>query len=76
IRAKHDDLEELKAASIDIQQYLNQFDGVHGVLDDMRMGKEEVLVKLRPGAESFGVDGQMIASQLRAAFFGQTADEI
>ncbi|MEH0688885.1 efflux RND transporter permease subunit [Vibrio cholerae] len=76
IRAKHDSLEELKAASIEIQQYLNEFDGVHGVLDDMRMGKEEVLVKLRPGAESYGVNGQLIASQLRAAFFGQTADEI
>ncbi|MEL7292175.1 MAG: efflux RND transporter permease subunit [Pseudomonadota bacterium] len=76
IRAKHDDLDALKAASIDIQQYLNEFDGVHGVLDDMRMGKEEVLVKLRPGAESYGVNGQLIANQLRAAFFGQTADEI
>ncbi|WP_394248765.1 efflux RND transporter permease subunit [Vibrio profundi] len=76
IRVKHDDLDELKSASIDIQNYLNEFEGVHGVLDDMRMGKEEVLVKLRPGAETYGVNGQMIASQLRAAFFGQTADEI
>ncbi|WP_281187585.1 efflux RND transporter permease subunit [Vibrio harveyi] len=76
IRAKHDDLDALKAASIDIQQYLNEFDGVHGVLDDMRMGKEEVLVKLRPGAEAYGINGQLVANQLRAAFFGQTADEI
>lgn len=76
IRAMHDDLEQLKAASIDIQQYFQEFDGIHGVLDDMRMGKEEVLVKLRPGAESFGINGQLIANQLRAAYFGQTADEI
>ena len=76
IRVQHDELEQLKAASIDIQQYLNTLDGVYGVLDDMRMGKEEVLVRLLPGAESFGVSGQTIASQLRAAFFGQTADEI
>ncbi|MGF1746079.1 efflux RND transporter permease subunit [Vibrio minamisatsumaniensis] len=76
IRAKHDDLSALKSASLDIQEYLNLFDGVHGVLDDMRMGKEEILVKLRPGAETYNVNGQMIASQLRAAFFGQTADEI
>ncbi|GAM62548.1 cation/multidrug efflux pump [Vibrio ishigakensis] len=76
IRVQHDDLRELKAASIEIQSYLNEFDGVHGVLDDMRMGKEEVLVKLRPGAETYGVNGQMIANQLRAAFYGQTADEI
>jgi multidrug efflux pump subunit AcrB len=42
----------------------------------MRMGKEEVLIKLRPGAETYGVNGQIIANQLRSAFFGQTADEI
>jgi multidrug efflux pump subunit AcrB len=76
IQMQSDDLTELKAASVEIQQYLSQFDGVFGILDDMRMGKQEVLVKLRPGAESFGVDGQMIATQLRAAYFGQTADEI
>ncbi|NOI68284.1 efflux RND transporter permease subunit [Vibrio sp. 99-8-1] len=76
IRVKHDDLRELKAASIDIQDYLNEFNGVYGVLDDMRMGKEEILIKLRPGAETYGVNGQIIANQLRAAFFGQTADEI
>lgn len=76
IRAKHDNLDELKAASVDIQQYLKEFDGVHGVLDDMRMGKEEVLVKLLPGAETYGINGQLVAGQLRAAFFGQTADEI
>ncbi|MGD8172903.1 efflux RND transporter permease subunit [Vibrio sp. TRT 21S02] len=76
IRASHDDLSQLKAASIDIQNYLNEFDGVHGVLDDMRMGKEEILVKLRPGAETYGINGQLIANQLRAAYFGQTADEI
>ncbi|MGD8112131.1 efflux RND transporter permease subunit [Vibrio sp. TRT 17S01] len=76
IRASHDDLSQLKAASIDIQNYLNEFDGVHGVLDDMRMGKEEILVRLRPGAETYGINGQLIANQLRAAYFGQTADEI
>jgi len=76
IRAKHDNLDELKAASIDVQRYLNQFQGVYGVLDNMRMGKEEVLIQLRPGAETYGVNGQIIAHQLRAAFFGQTADEI
>lgn len=76
IRLQHDDLNELKQASVDIQQFIAQFQGVSGVLDDMRPGKEEVKVTLRPGAEAFGINGQMIARQLRAAYFGQTADEI
>ena len=76
LRVKHPKLESLKAVSVEIQQYLKQFDGISGVMDDMRMGKEEILVSVRPGAESHGVNAQMIASQLRAAFFGQRADQI
>ncbi|WP_153913525.1 efflux RND transporter permease subunit [Shewanella sp. TC10] len=76
VRLQHDDLDLLKMASVDLQSYLSQFSGVNGILDDMRPGKEEVLVKLRDGAENYGVDGEMIASQLRAAYFGQTADDV
>lgn len=76
VRLQHDDLATLKLASVDLQSYLSQFSGVNGILDDMRPGKEEVLVKLKDGAENYGVDGEMVASQLRAAYFGQTADDV
>ena len=76
VRVQHQDLDTLKAASLDIQQYLAGFNGASNLMDDMRRGKEEVLVRLRPGAESFGVTGELIASQLRAAYYGHTADEI
>ncbi|WP_413111427.1 efflux RND transporter permease subunit [Thaumasiovibrio sp. DFM-14] len=76
IRMQHDDLDMLKSASIETQQFISSFNGVSGVLDDMRMGKPEIRIALRPGAESFGVNGQMIASQLRTGYYGQTADEI
>jgi multidrug efflux pump subunit AcrB len=76
IRLKHEDLTQLKQASVELQSYLSQFQGVNGILDDMRPGKEEVIIKLKAGAENYGVDGQTIASQLRSAYFGQTADEI
>ncbi|MDO6640359.1 efflux RND transporter permease subunit [Shewanella sp. 5_MG-2023] len=76
VRLQHDNLATLKLASVDLQSYLSQFSGVNGILDDMRPGKEEVLVKLKDGAENYGVDGEMVASQLRAAYFGQTADDV
>lgn len=76
IRIQHDDLDELKQASIAMQQFIGQFAGVSGILDDMRPGKEEIKLTLQPGVEAFGVTGQLIANQLRAAFFGQTADDI
>lgn len=76
VRLQHDDLALLKQASVELQTYLSQFSGVNGILDDMRPGKEEVVIKLKPGAENYGVNGETIANQLRAAYFGQTADEI
>ena len=76
IRLKHEDLNMLKQASVELQTYFSQFQGVNGILDDMRPGKEEVIIKLKAGAENYGVDGQTIASQLRSAYFGDTADEI
>ncbi|GIU38009.1 acriflavin resistance protein [Shewanella colwelliana] len=76
VRLQGDDLDTLKQASVSLQSYLAQFDGISGILDDMRPGKEEIKVSLRPGAETFGIDGQLVAAQLRSAFYGQTADEI
>jgi multidrug efflux pump subunit AcrB len=76
VRLLGDDLDMLKLASVSLQSYLAQFDGINGILDDMRPGKEEIKVSLRPGAEVFGIDGQLVANQLRSAFFGQRADEI
>ncbi|QYK03179.1 efflux RND transporter permease subunit [Shewanella psychrotolerans] len=76
VRLQGDDLDMLKAASVSLQSYIGQFDGISGILDDMRPGKEEIKVSLRPGAESFGIDGQLVAAQLRSAFFGQLADEV
>ncbi|UPW20617.1 efflux RND transporter permease subunit [Agarivorans sp. TSD2052] len=75
VRLQHSDLDTLKAASVDLQNYLGQFSGVNSILDDMRPGKEEVVVSLRNGAESFNINGQLVAQQLRAAYQGAIADE-
>ena len=76
IRLQHSDLDQLRQASWQLQHWLQRYEGVYDLIDDLRPGKEEVRVKLRPGADSFGVNSQMIATQLRAAFHGSTADEI
>lgn len=76
VRLQHDNLTVLKKAAIELQHYLGQFSGVNGILDDMRPGKEEIVIKLKENAQNYGVDGQTVAAQLRGAYFGQTADEI
>ncbi len=76
IRLQHESLAVLKEASVSIQQFLSQFEGVSGVLDDMRPGKEEIQLSLKSGAERYGITSQLLASQLRDAFFGTTIDDI
>ncbi|MCW9016868.1 MAG: efflux RND transporter permease subunit, partial [Kangiellaceae bacterium] len=70
IRIFGDDFERLSAASFDLQNWLSGYPGVNNLMDDLRPGKPEFTVRLKPGATSLGIDMQTIASQLRAAFQG------
>ncbi|MCP4282879.1 MAG: efflux RND transporter permease subunit [Gammaproteobacteria bacterium] len=76
IRLTGQKLNELKQASIALQQWLSRYLGVFDVSDDLRPGKPELRLKLRDGALSLGLDATSIASQLRAAFHGTTTSEI
>ena len=76
IRLKGEDLSRLKQASLDLMQWLNSYEGVLDLNDDLRPGKPEIRARLRRGATSLGVDAFSIASQLRAAFQGKTASEV
>ena len=75
IRLQSSDLELLKQASLELQYWLNQYVGVFDLNDDLRPGKPEIRVRLKAGALAQGLDSSSIANQLRAAFYGQTADE-
>jgi multidrug efflux pump subunit AcrB len=76
IRLRGDDLVALKAASQDLQGWLASFAGVTDLMDDLRPGKPEIQLRLREGAFGLGLDATEIARQLRAAYYGSTADEI
>jgi HAE1 family hydrophobic/amphiphilic exporter-1 len=70
------DLKMLKAASIDLIQWLRGYEGVFDLDDDLRPGKPEFRVKLNKGALALGFTAENIGSQLRAAFHGAKAGEI
>lgn len=70
------DLEVLKRASIDLQDWLARYRGVFDVHDDLRPGKPELRVRLREGALALGLDASDIAHQVRAAFQGTKAGDI
>ncbi|TYB87899.1 efflux RND transporter permease subunit [Oceaniovalibus sp. ACAM 378] len=76
MRLKGDDLDMLKAASLELQDWLWRYDGVTSVLDDLRAGKRELQVTLRDAAGPMGITAAVLADQLRAAYYGTTISEI
>jgi len=70
IRLFGDDFAQLSKASYDLQHWLSGYPGVHNVIDDLRLGKSEYAITLKPGALTLGLNAQIIANQLRAAFQG------
>ncbi|MES9955887.1 MAG: efflux RND transporter permease subunit [Sedimenticola sp.] len=76
IRLTGPDLDQLKQASLELQEWLSRYKGAFDLSDDLRPGKPELRLRLRDGALALGLDASTIASQLRAAFYGTTATEI
>lgn len=76
IRLQSENLDVLLEASQRIREELVKFNGVRDVMDDIRPGKEELQLELRPGALSLGANGATIANQLRIAFNGRKIDDI
>ncbi|MEN8896695.1 MAG: efflux RND transporter permease subunit [Yoonia sp.] len=76
LHLKGDDLVSLKAASLELQDWLWHYQGVTSVLDDLRPGKREIRVTLKDAAGPMGITAAMVADQLRAAYFGTTISEL
>jgi len=76
IRLRGADLAVLKSASMDLQAWLSGYPAVFDLSDDLRPGKPEIRLRLREGALALGLDASQIASQLRAAYFGEVVSEI
>ena len=69
------DLERLKAASQELQDWLNGYAGVQDVSDDLRPGKREFRLRLKSSAGVLGLDARTVADQVRGAFQGIKVDE-
>lgn len=76
LHLKGDDLGALKAASIELQDWLWQYEGVTSILDDLRPGKRELRITLNEAAGPMGITAALVADQLRAAYYGTTISEM
>ena len=76
VRLAHDDPEALRAAADALRARFARYVGVTDLTLDSQWGKPEIRVVPRPEAAALGVESEAIARQLRAAFRGETADEV
>ncbi|MCB1743925.1 MAG: efflux RND transporter permease subunit, partial [Gammaproteobacteria bacterium] len=69
------DLEQLKAAALDLSTWLKRYAGVVDLADDLRPGKREYRLRLKDDAGVLGIDASGLADQMRAAMQGYQIDE-
>ena len=76
VRLHGNDLDQLKKASLELQNWFSGFKGVLDLSDDLRPGKPEYQISLKDTAGSFGVTARAVAAEVRAAVQGSTNLEI
>jgi len=76
IRIKGNDIGKLKSAALKMTNWFSRFKGVFDVFDDLRPGKSEIRIRMRKGSKALGLNAQMLAAQLRTAYYGKTVSEI
>lgn len=75
VQLRGEDLGRLKRASLELQGRIADYPGIRNVTDNLRPGKEEVSVRLKPVAPPLGITSAALATQLREAFWGSVAEE-
>ncbi|WP_119308743.1 efflux RND transporter permease subunit [Cohaesibacter haloalkalitolerans] len=76
IRLQGGDLGEIKDAGDALKAFLAGYDGVVDVLDDLRPGKPEFIIKLHDDAGGLGLTAKTVSEELRSIVQGNTGLEI
>ena len=76
IRLTGPDFDQLKAASLEIQERVKQFEGLIDIRDTYSEGKQEIKIKLKDSARNLGLNASDMARQVRQAFYGGEAQRI
>ncbi len=71
-----DELEELRLATIDLQNYLRTLPGVFDVRNNLQSATPELQIVLKPGAERFGLTLAEVSRQVRQAFYGEEVQRL
>lgn len=71
-----DDLDELRLATIDLQNYMRSLPGLYDVRNSLQSETPELQISLKPGAERFGITLSDVTRQVRQAFYGEEAQRL
>ena len=69
-------IDELRAATVDIETALLSYPGVYNMSNSIRSARKEIEISLKDNADTLGVGLSDIAGQLRNAFYGAEAQRI
>ncbi|MEM1403248.1 MAG: efflux RND transporter permease subunit [Pseudomonadota bacterium] len=72
----HPDGEQLTAASRALQSKIRSYAGVLDVRDSQRGETDEIIINLRPGAETLGIRLSDVSRQVRQAYFGEEVQRL
>lgn len=76
IRLTGENLDEMKSASLELTSYLESYNAIFNVIDNLRLGKPQLTFSMAEGAHGLQLTGEEVAIQLRAALLGDTIDTI
>ncbi|QFT13090.1 efflux RND transporter permease subunit [Vibrio sp. THAF190c] len=76
IRLKGVSLDKLDLAANDLEAWLQDYTGVYAVFSDLKQGKPEFSLSLKPEARVIGLTAHDIANQLRSAYYGVEVDSV
>lgn len=74
-RVYGDNLNQLKQASDELATWLKSYKGVFYINTDLRQGKDEYIISLNDKALLHNITSEMVARELKNAFYGTIIDE-
>lgn len=69
-------VEELEAVAVDAREALAAYPGVFDISDTFDSPRDEIVLELKPSAETLGITLSDVARQVRQAFYGAEAQRI
>jgi multidrug efflux pump subunit AcrB len=69
-------IQQLKAISAELTEYLEAYTGVTEVNDSFSGGSDEIQLQIKPQAEAIGISLAQLAQQVRYGFYGAEAQRI